>query len=156
MSTKSARTKVILNVTSFILHIFLNILFYVVVILIVVNLSKAAYDFSYQIFGNVSVDTTPGRDVTIQIKKGESTMNIASKLEISKAITNKYSFYLKVKLTKQLIKPGTYVINSSMNYDEILAVITDLKMNQEKKTKVSSTKHILGEPIGSPLLLNNI
>lgn len=134
MATKSARTKIVLSITSFILHLLLNILFYVVVIMIVTTLSKDAFDFSYQIFGDVAVDSEPGRNVKIQIKKGESTMNIASKLEINKVIVNKYSFALKVKLTKQLIKPGTYEVNSSMNYDEILAVITNLKLDKDKKT----------------------
>lgn len=140
MSEKSARTKVILKITSFILHLFLNILFYVVVILLVMKLSTAAYDFSYQVFGNVSLDKKPGRTVTIEIKKGESSFNVAEKLDINKVIVNKYSFYLKTKLTGQSIKPGSYEVNSSMNYDEILAVITDLKQDKEKAADTKAAK----------------
>lgn len=133
MALKNARTRVALNVTSFVLRIFLNILFYVIVIFGITKLSTMAYDFTYQIFGNESLEKVPGRDTYIQIKQGESTMNVANKLELSRVIDNKYSFYIKAKLKKQKLMPGTYVVNSSMNYDQILSTISDLSKNLEKK-----------------------
>ena len=133
MTLKNARTRVALNITSFILRMFLNILFYVVVIFAITRLSTMAYDFTYQIFGNESLEQAPGRDIYIQIKKGESTMNVAGKLEINRVIENKYSFYMKAKLNKQKLMPGTYLVNSSMNYNQILTTITDLSKNLEKK-----------------------
>lgn len=133
MTLKNARTRVALNITSFILRLFLNILFYVAVIFAITRLSTMAYDFTYQIFGNESLEPAPGRDIYIQIKKGESTMNVAGKLEINRVIENKYSFYMKAKLNKQKLMPGTYLVNSSMNYNQILTTITDLSKNLEKK-----------------------
>jgi UPF0755 protein len=84
-----------------------------------------AFEFTYQLYGPDTVDEAPGREIIFQIKKGESTMDIASKLELNLAIENKYSFYLKTKLQELTIMPGTYIINSSMTYKEILAIITD-------------------------------
>ena len=52
-------------------------------------------------------------------------MDIASKLELNRVIVDKYSFYLKTKLQNKVIMPGTYRVNSSMTYDEILDIITD-------------------------------
>ena len=52
-------------------------------------------------------------------------MDIAGKLELNRVIVDKYSFYFKVKLQNKVIMPGTYIINSSMTYDEILDIITD-------------------------------
>lgn len=142
MTLRNARTRVVLNITSFVLHVFLNFLFYIIVIYAITRFSTIAYDFTYQVFGNESMEQTPGRDIYIQIKQGESTMNVSSKLEINRVIENKYSFYFKAKLKKQNLMPGTYLVNSSMNYDQILTTITDLSKNLEKKEddKKSSNK----------------
>ncbi|MHB8129685.1 MAG: hypothetical protein ACYDEX_11875 [Mobilitalea sp.] len=125
MATKSTTVKLTLKITSFILRLLLNIVFYILVVLLIVSVSKQAYKFTYQIYGPDSVDEAPGREIIFQIKKGESSMDIASKLKLNRAIENKYSFYLKTKIQALVIMPGTYIINSAMSYDEILAVITD-------------------------------
>lgn len=125
MATKSTTVKLTLKITSFILRLLLNIVFYILVVLLIVSVSKQAYKFTYQIYGPDSVDEAPGREIIFQIKKGESSMDIASKLKLNRAIENKYSFYLKTKIQALVIMPGTYIINSAMTYDEILAVITD-------------------------------
>lgn len=132
--TSRSKTKVILNITSFIMHLFINIIFYILVVLLVMKLSTVAYDFSYQIFGDVSVESQPGRDRKVQIKKGESTLDVSKKLELNKLIVNKYSFYLKAKITKKVIMPGTYIINSSMTYDEIFDIIGDLGASEDEET----------------------
>lgn len=140
MTLKTARTKVALNITSFVLHLFLNILFYVFVIFAITKLSTIAYDFAYEVFGNVALEEAPGRNVTIQIKKGESTMNVSTKLEVNRVIVNRYSFYLKAKLTQKNLMPGTFIVNSSQNYEEILTNITDLSKNLELDPKDQEAK----------------
>lgn len=122
--TKPTSAQLVLRVTLGIIKILLNILFYVVVVVLIVKASGITYDFTYQIFGQVSAAPAPGHDVDIQIKKGESTLNIALKLETNKLIKNKYSFYVKAKLQSHAIMPGTYVLNTSMTYDEIFDIIT--------------------------------
>jgi UPF0755 protein len=103
----------------------MNIVFYVLVVILIINFSKQAYAFTYQLYGPDTYDKAPGRDIILQINKGESSMDIASKLQTNHAIENKYSFYFKTKLQNLTIMPGTYEINSSMTYSEILAIITD-------------------------------
>lgn len=136
MATNSTSTKVTLKITSFILRLLLNIIFYIIAIILIVNVSKMAYGFTYELYGPVSAEAAPGRDIIFQIKKGESTMDIASKLQLNRAIVNKYSFYVKAKLQNLVIMPGTYNINSSMNYKEILNIITDYSASiiQEEDT----------------------
>lgn len=124
---KSANTSAILKIMNAIMRIFLNIIFYGAVVWIVMEGGKFAYNFSYQLFGSVPVTEEPGKDYDFLIAKGDSTMQIAEKLEFSNLIVNKYSFYLKTKFKKYNIYPGTYVLNNSMDYDEILDVITDQK-----------------------------
>jgi len=125
MATKSTSVKLTLKITSFILRLLMNIVFYVLVVILIINFSKQAYAFTYQLYGPDTYDIAPGRDIILQINKGESSMDIASKLQLNHAIENKYSFYLKTKLQNLTIMPGTYEINSAMTYSEILAIITD-------------------------------
>ena len=125
MATRSTAVKLTLKVTSFIVRMLLNIFFYILVVILIINVSKYAYTFTYQLYGPDTVDEAPGREIVFQIKKGESKMDIATKLELNHAIKNKYSFYLKTKLQEYVMIPGTYIINSSMTYDDILDAITD-------------------------------
>jgi UPF0755 protein len=126
MANKSTTVKLTLKITSFVLRLFLNIIFYILVVILIINVSKMAYAFTYQLYGPDTLDPVgSGRKIILQIKKGESTMDIASKLELNRAIKNKYSFWLKTKLQEYLIMPGTYEIYSDMTYKQILAVITD-------------------------------
>jgi hypothetical protein len=80
-----------------------------------------------------------GRNIPLQIKKGESTMDIASKLEVNRLIKSKYSFYLKTKLQKFVIMPGTYELRSDMTYNEILAIITDYSASIIKEDGAADT-----------------
>ena len=125
MADKSTSVKVTLKVSSFILRMLLNIVFYALVVIAVIYVSKQAYSFTYQLYGPVTVDGPPGRVIRIEIKKGDSTMDVAKKLELNRAIVNKYSFLVKTKLQNQSIMAGTYEINTSMTYKEILDTITD-------------------------------
>ncbi|MBP1754566.1 MAG: hypothetical protein H6Q59_964 [Firmicutes bacterium] len=125
MATRSTAVKLTLKVTSFIVRLLMNIFFYILVVILIINVSKFAYTFTYQLYGPDTVDEAPGRDIIFQITKGESKMDIATKLELNHAIKSKYSFFLKTKLQEYVIMPGTYIINSSMTYNEILGVITD-------------------------------
>lgn len=140
---KSDSTKVALKITSAVLRIFLNILFYIAIILVIIQAVKITYNFSYQLFGSVSVEAEPGIDTEFQIAKGESTMDVARKLEAGNLIVNKYSFYLKTKFKEYNIYPGTFILNTSMDYDEILDVITDYKnsiVEVEEEGKKEDTK----------------
>lgn len=117
--------KITLKISSFILRLLLNIVFIALVVAFTIYGSRAAFNFTYQIYGPVTVDPEPGRQAYIEISKGESTMDVASKLELYRVIVNKYSFYFKAKLQGKVIMPGKYEVNSSMTYDEILDIITD-------------------------------
>ena len=98
MANKSTTVKLTLKITSFILRLLLNIIFYILVVILIINVSKIAYEFTYQLYGPDTLDPAgSGRRVILQINKGESTMDIASKLELNRAIKNKYSFSLSMQ-----------------------------------------------------------
>lgn len=126
MPNKSASVTLTLKITSFIVRLLLNIIFYILVVIMIVSFSKKAYEFTYQLYGPVAVASEANAQrVILQIKKGDSSMDVASKLENLRAIKNKFSFYLKMKLEHYVIMPGTFELYTDMTYDEILAIITD-------------------------------
>lgn len=123
----SRNTKGVIRGISIVIQLFLNILFYVFLVIAVVRLSTWTYDFTYQIFGNVTVAETSGELATIEIAKGEGTRAIANELESKGIIVNADSFYVRAKLTtsaQKPILPGTYTLDASMTYDEILTILT--------------------------------
>ncbi|WP_066717560.1 endolytic transglycosylase MltG [Clostridium sp. Marseille-P299] len=124
-NSNTTTAKLVYKITSSLVRMFLNILFYLIVIMLIVKVGTYTYNMAYQVFGSVAVEAQPGRDVEFQIKKGESTMDIANRLEVSKLAVNKYSFYLKTKLKEYNIMPGTFILNTSMDYDDVLEIITD-------------------------------
>ena len=132
--TAGRRTgRIVLNIFGVVIHIFLNIIFYMVIVYLVIKASHYAYDFAYQVFGSVSVTKNSGYTAEVTIGKGESTMEVANMLDAKKIIVNKYSFYLRAKLTKQNILPGAYKVSSDMDYDQIFKVITTPTKSTENK-----------------------
>ena len=146
---RSSGVRVLLRMSGGFLQLCLNIFIYAVIIFFVIKGIHKCYDMAYRIFGDVQVEEDPGRDVKITIYKGETTMDIANKLETNMLIPDKYSFFLKVQIgnfgsddnkKKYEIMGGTYVLNTSMNYDEILEMITDSKNSIEGEVSVEEAE----------------
>jgi len=125
MAQKSESTKIAMDVAGFILHLLLNVIFYAIVIFTIYKVGITARDFCYQVFGAYSMDAEPGINAEITIPDGASTMEVAAALEQYRLIPSRYSFYLKVQLMGYKILAGTYILNTSMTYDEILDQITN-------------------------------
>ncbi|MDD6035120.1 MAG: hypothetical protein PUC30_02825 [Lachnospiraceae bacterium] len=126
MAKQSQQTKAALDILGYLLGIILNLVFYAVVAFGLYFVATNVYEFSYQIVGDRVSEAEPGRDVIIHIEEGESTMEIAEKLYMNKVVINKYTFYLKVQLFGFKIMQGTFQLNTSMTYDEVLNVLGDL------------------------------
>ncbi|NLJ90362.1 MAG: endolytic transglycosylase MltG [Clostridiales bacterium] len=135
-SKPNTKTDIVLKATKTILHLLINLLFYMLIIYMVTTAGKWLYNTSYQIFGNKGVTQGEGVDVYIKVDKGESTMNVAKKLKQNKVIDNPYSFYIHAKLKDYPIMPGTFTLNTSMDYEEIFAILTvPLKEEETEESK---------------------
>lgn len=127
MTGTSVRGRRILRGIMATIQVLVNIIIYTVLIIAIVKITSWTYHFSYQIYGNVTTESAPGRDVTVEIKEQEGTMEIASDLYEKGTVIDKYSFFIRMKLTtgkKRPILPGTYTLNTSMTYEEILDILT--------------------------------
>ncbi len=133
-SKPNTKSNMILKAAKSVLHLLINLLFYLMIIYLVTNAGKWLYNTSYQIFGNQGVTEGEGIEVYVKVDKGESTMNVARKLEQNKVIDNPYSFYIHAKLKEYPIMPGTFTLNTSMNYDEIFAVLTVPYQEEEEES----------------------
>ena len=133
MAARRRTGRIVLNIFGVVIHIFLNIIFYMVIIYTIARVSQYAYTFAYQVFGSVSLTHDTGSTTEVIINKGDSTMEVSKKLEAVKVIPNKYSFYIRARLTKQNILPGTYKVSSDMDYDQIFKVLTTPAKDTEKK-----------------------
>ncbi len=118
--------KFMMKLTTNTARIFFDILFYVLAVIAVIFLSKYAYNFCYQLFGPVSV-TTEEEAVEMEffIEMGDSTKEVAKKLERCGLIVDDTTFYIKTKMLDCTIMPGQYTLNSSMDYEQILRIISD-------------------------------
>lgn len=139
--SSSTSVKITLKISSLILRLLLNATFIIFVIVLVIYGSRTAFNFTYQLYGPVTVEGEPGRTVPIRINKGESSMDIAGKLEVNRVIVDKYSFYFRAKLQDKVIMPGTYRVNSSMTYNEILDVITDYSNSEVQESTVDTDEN---------------
>ena len=78
---RKKQTPLSLELAELSMHLFLTVFFYLAVIVIVSKLANNAYQFTYPIFGDVSVEDSPGKDVTIQISESDDLRTIAHNLE---------------------------------------------------------------------------
>ena len=135
MARQSQQTKAALDILGYFLGALLNLVFYAVVAFGIYFVATNVYEFSYQVFGDRVCEAEPGRDIEIHIEDGESTMDVAEKLYMNKIVVNKTTFYLKVQLFGYKIMQGTFPLNTSMTYDEVLSVITDLTKALPEETE---------------------
>lgn len=121
---KSQAGRYVISMSNGIVRLFIDLLFYVIVAYAIYKLSIYARSFSYQLFGSVQVDDydhAVEKDILIEL--GDSTRDVGKRLERDGIIVNELSFYIKVKINKLNIMPGTYKLRTDMNYDEILNII---------------------------------
>ena len=117
--------RLVISSSTMIIRIIIDVVFYLLVAFFIVRASFYAKDFCYQLFGNVTMASyEDGEEKEIFIEAGDSTRDVAKRLEREGIIVNELSFYVKVKINKYNIIPGTYKLNTNMNYAEILNIIS--------------------------------
>lgn len=116
------------------LSILIEVLLVLVLVFGVWGAGKWAYSFGYAIFAEKTVDEEPGRDIQVTITQGESNRQISRMLEEKGLIRDANPFYVRLMLTdyKDLLKPGTYTLNTSMQSEEMMAVMAGETQEDEE------------------------
>jgi len=91
----------------------------------IMNFAGKAYDFGYRIFAEEPMSEAPGRDITVTVTSGDSQSEIIQMLEDKGLIRDHMIFTVQKRLSIYTddIEPGTYVLNTSMTNEEMLAIL---------------------------------
>jgi UPF0755 protein len=111
------------------------------VILVFVSIGKQAYSFGYRVFAEETVSDPPGKKVAVTIEDDISASQLASLLKEKRLIPDEKVFYVQYQLSqyKGKVKGGSYVLNTSMTSEEILAELASGEEESETSSEESGS-----------------
>lgn len=120
--------KIVLSVVSSILSISIMVL----VVIVVLRAGKTAYGMGYRIFMEPAMEEAPGQDVTVEVKKGMSPMELGELLEGKKLVDSGVLFMLQLQVLdyNDKLKPGTYTLNTSQTAKEMMQVMAEEEVEE--------------------------
>lgn len=106
----------------------IRVLIYIALILLIVLVGKMAYSFGYLVFDQrpATVVKEEGEDVTVVVKEGDTSYDVGKTLVEKGLSENAIVFWVQEQLSdyKGKIQPGTYLLNTADNVDEMLAILS--------------------------------
>lgn len=121
------QVRIMLNSVRYLLALCVNVLLAILLIYGVGQLCIASYHFCYRTVGNVVVEKAPGTDHVFLVETDSTMYDVATQLENQGLIVDRYSFYARTKLMEPeevVLRPGSYVLNTNMTYEEIIDLLT--------------------------------
>ncbi len=117
----------------------------IAVVYFVYQVGIRSYNFGYRVFADVAVEISPGRDKTVSVKKGKNVMETGKMLVDAGLIADEKVFFVQELLSEYhgKIKPGVYVLNTSMTGTEMLAVMSDEADEEEEETEAADDKKVV-------------
>jgi len=113
--------------------IVINIILIGLAIYLVPKATKMAYNFAQDFVLQPSDEDKASKEVNITIPSGSTTKQIATILKENELIGNKEIFVIKVKFSEYdgNFKKGEYVLNTSMDEEEIMKILATGTKSQE-------------------------
>ena len=95
-------------------------------IMLVYVVALKAYDFGYRIFAERPASMAPGTDVTVEIEEGMGSGSVADMLEEKGIIRDALIFKIQNRFSHYngSFLAGTYTLNTSMENEEIMAILS--------------------------------
>ena len=109
---------------------FVKIAFSIMIILVLlygtIHFAIKVYDFGYRLFTETPVDEEPGQNVKVTIEEGASAKEVCQLLEDQGLVRDANLFFFQLKLAEKddRLAHGNYVLNTSMNFEELIEAIT--------------------------------
>lgn len=122
----------------------LRLLVYICGIVAIVYLGKTAYGFGYDVLNQKPAASSEagGQDVTVIIKEGFSVYEVGRLLQ-EKGLLNESPlvFWVQERLSDLhgKIKPGSYILRTSQNVDEMLEILTGENTEGQPKPEEKSS-----------------
>lgn len=107
------------------LSLALKVAIIIFVISFVYSKTLEAYDFGFRVFNETPVAVEPGKDITVSITEGKSYWDIANILKDKGLVRDAKLAYAQIWASeyRETMKPGSYVLNTSMTTEEMMAVM---------------------------------
>lgn len=127
-----------MNAQKAMLSIGLFILRLAIVILVIVGIYRVgeySYAYCYSIVSDAAVDEAPGRDVGVNLTGDMSSREVARLLEKKGLVEDAKIFQLQLKVNdyEDALKPGNYVLNTSMTPKEMMKIMAGEAEEEEKE-----------------------
>ena len=86
------------------------------------------------------MEEEPGRDVVVIIEKGMGNLEVGAELESKGLVRDGNLFMIQLMLSayKDEIKPGTYILNTSMTPKEMMIIMAEEPEVEETETETTS------------------
>ena len=138
----NSRRKSFRSFTEILLSFSLRILFLIGLLYLILQGVKIAYGYGHGLLYERAMEKEPGREITLEIKQGESAGEIADKLKGLGLIDNTQAFVLKTKLYHTSLLPGSYTLSTAMTQ------MLDFIEEEGKKNQELSDKNLVKENEG--------
>ena len=114
--------EVVISVFSTVFKIVLAI----IIVMLVYKWSLSAYEYGQRVFNEPPMSAGSGRSVTVVIKQGDTTKEIAEMLEKNGLIRDAELFIIQEMLAeyKDKMLPGTYELSTAMTTDEMMGILS--------------------------------
>ena len=125
MTEKKPNT--VIRTGAYMLRTVIRVLLYVVAVLVIIRGASRAYGFGYAVFSEEAMAAEgTGHDVYVTIENGDTVKDVAKTLKKQKLIKDETVFEIQEKLSryKDELKPGTYILCTDQNAEEILAILS--------------------------------
>lgn len=124
-------SKMVLNV----LNSVLSILLLVLLLFVLLKAGSVAYDMGYRVFTEPAVEESPGRDMTVQVEKGMSEIELGSLLEEKRLVDSGFLFAIQLRFSAYAdkLKPGTYTLNTSQTAREMMQIMAGEEIEETEK-----------------------
>ena len=140
----NSRRKSFRSFTEILLSFSLRILFLIGLLYLILQGVKIAYGYGHGLLYERAMEKEPGREITLEIKQGESAGEIADELKRLGLIDNTQAFVLKAKLYHTSLLPGSYTLSTAMTQLQMLDFIAE----EGKKNQELSDKNLVKENEG--------
>ncbi len=128
----------------------LRFLVYILAVILIFMAGRAAYGFGYEVFDQQAVDEEEdAKEVTVVIGEEDSVYRVGEILEENGLIEKPLIFWVQEKFSdyRGKIQPGTYILKTSQEVDEILAILA--KEDTEGQPAEDEVSGDSGEDTGS-------
>lgn len=107
----------------------------ILILFALVQVGTAAYDMGYRIFTEPAMESSPGRDVTVEIRQGMSASEIGNLLEEKQLINTGTLFMIQSKVSayEKRMKPGIYTLNTSLTSREMMQIMAKEETEEAEK-----------------------